>query len=294
MHDYFYHNLGQQLTLTSNTGKPLNLTPTDKLSFSGGHLFAYDYFWDKKSITTKEDFNAAFKLSVRGREEVTMNMWMKGAADREIFSVKAPPSKAFGGNAMIPDSIAALPMPTIVARQSGEAWKRPFVAVFEPTASAGKSVSSINSFTPAKAANDFVGLVIESKTGHQQYIYSATNATNEVSHKQQTFAGTYGVISYKNNDLDFLFLGNGKKISAGDYSITANTDTASSTLSKEKDGWYFTSNESITVTFPADLFIGNTSIKIGGKTVAGRKASLNGKVVISFAMPQVKHSKIEW
>lgn len=44
MHDYFYHNLGQTLTLTTADGSDLNLQPTEELAFAGAHLYAYSYF----------------------------------------------------------------------------------------------------------------------------------------------------------------------------------------------------------------------------------------------------------
>ena len=40
MHDYFYHNLGQTLTLTAADGTDLNLQPTEELAFAGAHLYA--------------------------------------------------------------------------------------------------------------------------------------------------------------------------------------------------------------------------------------------------------------
>ena len=43
MHDYFYHNLGQTLTLTAADGSDLNLQPTEELAFAGAHLYAYSY-----------------------------------------------------------------------------------------------------------------------------------------------------------------------------------------------------------------------------------------------------------
>lgn len=47
MHDYFYHNLGQTMTLTAADGTDLNLQPTEELAFAGAHLYAYSYLYDK-------------------------------------------------------------------------------------------------------------------------------------------------------------------------------------------------------------------------------------------------------
>ena len=46
MHDYFYHHLGQSMTLTAVDGTDLNLQPTEELAFAGADLYAYSYLYD--------------------------------------------------------------------------------------------------------------------------------------------------------------------------------------------------------------------------------------------------------
>ena len=46
MHDYFYHNLGQSMTLTAVDGTDMNLQPTEELAFAGADLYAYSYLYD--------------------------------------------------------------------------------------------------------------------------------------------------------------------------------------------------------------------------------------------------------
>jgi hypothetical protein len=223
MHDYFYHNMGQQLTIQSH------MQPTNKLTFGGGHLHAYDYFSNKRSVTTANDVQATFELSMPGRPSIQMNMWMKGETDREIFAVDAPKSKAIDRMGL-PAEIVELPLPTIVARQSGEAWKRPFVAVFEPSTSAQpKSISSIESFDK--------GLIVRGKAGDQQTILIDTT-------------GTFSVISEKAGKLEYLFLGNGSSISHGGYAINASSSNTTAVLAYEQGIWYFTSTQPVVLTLP--------------------------------------------
>ena len=299
MHDYFYHNIGQKMTISDSSGRELDLKPTNKLSFSGGHLFAYDYFWDKKSIGTTSDFTTTFTLSIPGREDVMMNLWMKGAPDREIFSVKAPPSKAIGRGGMIPDSIAKLPMPTLIARQSGEAWKRPFVAVYQPfTSSESHSVLSIKSFVPSIPLDEFVGVEVATKTGSKDFIFSSTDSSKDIVYADKGFKGTFGVIRENGHSTDLLFLGNGSMISKGGFSITTKSDSTSAALSKQKDGWYVTSSKPVTVTFPANELKGAINLVLNTEqkklTIKGKKESLNGVKVLSFEMPEIAYSKVEF
>ena len=297
MHDYFYHNMGQQLTVSGADGKPLNMQPTQQLSFGGGHLFAYDYFWDKQSVATDQDVQAVFNLSVPGKEDVQMNMWMKGAQGRALFAVKAPKSKAIERMGL-PNEIATLPLPTIVARQSGEAWNKPFVAVFEPsTTSQPAAVQSIRSFQPVSASPDFVGLEITGRAGDKQIIFADAAGKKPVIHHDLSCTGTYGVIAEDSKGLQYLFLGHGTKISKGGYSIAAKTAGTAAALCRENDGWYITTSQPVTVTVPQERLAGKTMIKftLNGKTntIHGKPMTIAGKRAFAFDIPAMSYTKIE-
>lgn len=297
MHDYFYHNMGQQLTVSQADGKPLDLQPTQQLSFSGGHLFAYDYFWDKRSVTTDKDVRALFNLSVPGKADVQMNMWMKGEPGRELFAVKAPKAKAIE-RIGLPNEIATLPLPTIVARQSGEAWNKPFVVVFEPsTAAQPASVQSIQPFHPAGAPPDFVGLEISGRAGNKQTVFADAAGKKPVTHHDLSCTGTYGVVSENGHGLQYLFLGHGTRISKGDYSITAKTAGTAAALCRESGAWYITASQPVTITVPQEIPAGKTTIRftLNKKmiTIHGKPMGMPGKKVIAFDIPAMPYTKIE-
>lgn len=88
MHDYFYHNLGQTLTLTAADGSDLNLQSTEELAFAGAHLYAYSYLYDKKVAATNKDVKATFTIDMKDKDgdDIYMNLWMKGEPDREVFT----------------------------------------------------------------------------------------------------------------------------------------------------------------------------------------------------------------
>ena len=78
MHDYFYHNLEQTLTLTAADGSDLNLQPTEELAFAGAHLYAYSYLYDKKVAATNKDVKATFTIDMKDKDgdDIYMNLWM--------------------------------------------------------------------------------------------------------------------------------------------------------------------------------------------------------------------------
>lgn len=298
MHDYFYHNIGQQLIINDSKGNALMLQPTDQLSFGGGHLFAYDYIYNKKSIVTDKDINAVFKLAVPGHEGVQMNMWMKGEKGREIIAARSPKSTAVDRMGL-PKEIAELPLPTIIVRQNGEAWTKPFTVVFEPSTTAQtKSITSIKSFSPANPAADFTGLEIESMNGHKETVFTSSTESRMISYSDMAFIGSYAVVSEIKNKINYIFLGNGKKLSKGFFSITAAKNQCNAVLSKENDGWYFSSTGQVTISLPASACESKSKILVivNGReiTINGKKKIQNGQDVLFFEMPAASLIKIDF
>ena len=74
MHDYFYHNLGQTMTLTAADGTDLNLQPTEELAFAGAHLYAYSYLYDKKVATTGQDVKVTFTIDMKDKDGDDISM----------------------------------------------------------------------------------------------------------------------------------------------------------------------------------------------------------------------------
>src|SRR5690606_7310486 len=239
-HDYFYHNLGQQLVLSDTAGKPLALQPSDEMGFASGHLFALDYMWDKQSAKTDRDYSADRKMAMPDSNHIYMNLWMKGQAGREVFYFKAPPAKSFRGNHGIPYAVDKEPFLTLAARQHGEAWEHPFVSVFEPTTErGGKSIAHIESFAPKGAALDFVGLIVKSTSGREDLIFSSVNP-EMINFRNVHVNGTYAVVATEENSFT-LFLGHGTELRA--HGITLAADDETNAVLVFKGGQYYLAND---------------------------------------------------
>ncbi|NDW17743.1 hypothetical protein D0T53_02285 [Dysgonomonas sp. 216] len=245
-HDYYYHNIGQELFIRDMQGKSLDLQPSDEIGFAGGHLFALDYMWDKQSVKTNEDYQAVWKMSMKDNNHIYMNLWMKGYPDREVFSIKAPACKAFRNNNNFPYEVNKEPYLTIAARQHGEAWDRPFVSIFEPTTEQeGKSIQFIESFEAEGVSSDFVGLIVKSKSGRSDYIFSSVK-DEVVSYSNMSANATYAVISENGNNFT-LFLGGGTLIGAKGFTIESVEET-NAVLEYKNGEYFFTSDAPVTVT----------------------------------------------
>ncbi len=179
-HDYFYHNLGQTMTLTAANGVDLGLKPTDELAFAGGHLYAYSYIYDKKAFTTSKDVRATFTIhptaATDTRQDITMTMWMQGAEGRTVFQALSPVNMEYERIKEMPYKVIEQPVLTYVARQRGDAWQTPFVAIYSPNAVGSiepEDIKSVSYFRPKSSDTAAVGVKIELKDGHVDYVFSS-------------------------------------------------------------------------------------------------------------------------
>jgi hypothetical protein len=297
-HEYIYHNLGQSVAVYDAADhRPLGFGPTDKLTFAQGDLMGYDYFFDKEEADFSGDFHALFTLEVPGRKTVYMNMWMEGFPGREIFRVKAPRSTSFRGG-LLPPEIEKLPLPTLVVRQEGAAWRKPFVAVYEPGDQALKcSVKEVRYFNdPADSA--FAGIAVLNKDGSRQDVFSCTKDTLSVSYHETRFRGTYGVVSnFADGSLQYLFLGSGRAIAGRNYAIRSDAPETSAALSRRKGSLFFTASRPVTLFVTERVLQGHDHLEIAGKkqaVVRGRRVVRNGQPWRVFAVPATPETRIRF
>ena len=72
----------------------------------------------------------------------------------------------------MPYNIKEQPTLTFVARQHGEAWTRPFVAVYEPsTKKEPSAIQSVSYFDAEETVlKDFAGICVKSKNGRSYFL----------------------------------------------------------------------------------------------------------------------------
>jgi len=258
MHDYFYHNLGQDMKLTAADGSDLNLQPTEELAFAGAHLYAYSYIFNKKSAKTDQDIRATFTMNMPDGDDITMNMWMKGEKDREVFSALSPMCEGLSRTPGMPYNVKEQPTLTYVARQTGEAWTRPFVSIFEPSSKNEPSnIASVSFFDAETTAEDFAGICVKNKSGRTDYIFSQGHPAGSASYKQMAATGTYALIGIENESNCVMFLGNGTHLTYKDISVSSEKPV-NVVLEKKEGQWYIMASDACTVT------IGKKRHKVAG------------------------------
>ncbi len=188
-HDYFYHNLGQEMkVMDATSGQPLDMKPTEELAFAGGHLYAYSYIYDKKSAEMQNSVKTQFVTKILddkvveamdGQREITMTMWMKKDENRTIFQALSPVNLEYERMPNQPYKVDEQPVLTFVAHQKGEAWNHPFVCVYEPSSDTEPSdIASVDYFTPSEPSA--VGIIVKLKDGTEQRIVCSENGKVQI------------------------------------------------------------------------------------------------------------------
>ena len=178
-HDYFYHNLGQEMkVMDAASGKVLDMKPTEELAFAGGHLYAYSYIYNKVSTEMTSSVKTQFVTKIEdekvvaamdNQKEITMTMWMKADENRTIFQALSPANLEYERMPNQPYKVIDQPVLTFVARQKGEAWNHPFVCVYEPSSDTEPGdIASVDYFTPSEQGA--VGIIVKLKNGTEQRI----------------------------------------------------------------------------------------------------------------------------
>ena len=185
-HDYFYHNLGQEMkVMDATSGQPLDMKPTEELAFAGGHLYAYSYIYDKKSAEMQNSVKTQFVTKILddkvveamdGQREITMTMWMKKDENRTIFQALSPVNLEYERMPNQPYKVDEQPVLTFVARQKGEAWNHPFVTVYEPSSDTEPGdIASVDFFEPEQKGA--VGILVKLKDGTTQRLVCLESGT---------------------------------------------------------------------------------------------------------------------
>ena len=175
-HDYFYHNLGQRIL---RQGEEIKGESSSDLAFAGGHLYAYSYFYDVQQIP----YTADLYYSINN-DSICMNQWSMSSKERKYYRALAPSTEGLSRAKGMPYDIRNTPTLTYVERQTGEAWTRPFVHVFEPQSATHPATIERVEYPEVtildKNTESAVAVLIVHKDGKRDLIVSADNAQARV------------------------------------------------------------------------------------------------------------------
>ncbi|MBE83920.1 MAG: hypothetical protein CME21_15270 [Gemmatimonadetes bacterium] len=250
-HDYIHHNLGQSLQLKNVDGEALGLEETEGLGAVAGDQAGYDYFTEKRTAKSDENISAVFGVEIDDARKLETVVHVLGGTSRKLYAVKSPWARTTRSGSA-PASLQG-PMPTLIVRQEGEAWTRPFVTVIE-TSERGKStvrhVDRLDSL-----AIDLTSVSVQSIVDNRERldsIFSDSVGTDCHTIGDDRFQGHYGTVTLLDDDLAELYLGSGKSIGHKGFGIESASET-SAAIAVTNDTIRISCESDITIHLPVSL-----------------------------------------
>ncbi|WP_136482891.1 heparinase II/III domain-containing protein [Cognatitamlana onchidii] len=227
-HDYLYHNIGDKLTF-ENKDLDFQETPDRYMANADGpwkrnKVYRHPGWHFFEDVNTSKsytgDVNATFHTKKLEQGAVFMQLYIPGFENRTYTKVKAPTTFES------PEPYDSLATPTLVIRKKGEAWKNPFVVVFEPYNET--ETPSIQSVTKIEQSGLYKGLKVVSKTPSETLIqYVITQSKNDIFINEALgihFEGTFAIITLNEDEtLKSIYIGEGEKLSYKNEDVTTNS-----------------------------------------------------------------------
>ncbi len=213
-HDYIYRNVGALHPEVLLDGSPASLYPqADRFQNDIGDGYeqpGWRYFENTQvTYPTNASMQATFVAAI-GNDHRNMRVHMPAVETREFAMVESPPIVD------APSPYGNSKSPTLVIRQIGEAWDRPFTAVYEPYL--GSDGHTVQSVTELERNGVVVGVKVESFiAGVPAVHYVIANPEDGQFYEDPSvglsFEGRFGIVADLGNGFISLYLGEGTSIS---------------------------------------------------------------------------------
>lgn len=222
-HDYIYHNLGDEMKLMDHTYAILPLVSTpDRYQNDIGDEYqqpGWRFFEEvKTSASTTNPVKVLFSIL---KDKRFMHVAIPGGVNREYSSALAPPIvEAENGYDKKKTQVLTI-------RKMGEAWDKPFVVVFEPSANSHPTVQSVENLMEGTKV---IGAKVTSQVNGStvtDWIIAQENNTSvyNLPAEKISFKGRFGIVRKEiqnGKPKVTLYIGEGKKLTFGDNQLIAN------------------------------------------------------------------------
>jgi hypothetical protein len=217
-HDYLYHNIGDELNFEEDD---LTLVATNNRYMANATLpwiqnrqYRHPGWHFFKEVKSSAEFagevKAHFSINQLNGKPIYMGLHIPGFANREYSKVLAPHTFE------APPPYDDLPTPTLVIRQKGDAWDRPFVIVYEAF-EGNLQNQSIQTVKKLEQEGKYKGLRIESRIDTIlliQYVITQPENENFLDRELNIeFQGTFAIITTNAaGKLQNMYIGEGEML----------------------------------------------------------------------------------
>ena len=241
--DYLFHNVGTNLEVVDVCGNILSFNQQDK--FERTYHAGYEWFTNIRKAEYERNFIASWKMP----ENITARLWMTGEKGRQIYKVDAPATTLnkglTPGNVSMPPSVT----PTLIVRQeANNAKEHPFVSVYEAYKGNNPQIRQI---TAIPIGGNCVGVKVVAENKREDYVFSATDSQVYSLVSRTSFSGAFGLISESGGKIQSMYLGKGRLLQKGNYSLEA-AQNVYATIYQVDGNWFYSA------TGPVKIKIGKT------------------------------------
>lgn len=227
-HDYIYRNIGETGVDLRLNGTPLSLTSqSNRFANDIGDAYkqpGWRYFENVRVSypvdgTMKTEFTATVNGIVR-----RMDMHMPAVATREYAHVESPPIRD------APSPYKSTNAPTMVVRQIGEAWDKPFLTVYEPYFSTeGPTIQSVE---PIQQGGVVRGVRVESVVNGETQIHHVITQPNPTDTFYDasiglSFTGRFGIAALMPDGAARVYVGDGRALSYRGNTVSTSSGNSS-------------------------------------------------------------------
>ena len=229
-HDYIYRNLGESLDIQSDNKNISFKNDENRFSASAdkewvkNRKFKHPGWHFFKNVETSEvisgNVSAIFTAEKLEETPVKMNLFITGNDNREYTKAISPVSTE------APKPYSGKTLPTLVIRQKGDAWAKPFAVVYEPFEGT-ENTGSVQSVEDIIQNNQFKGLKIMSKIeGKNMTQYAFILDSNESIFEDKksgiSFKGRYGILTLdEKGKLQSIYVGEGQSFAFNKIKINS-------------------------------------------------------------------------
>ena len=273
--DYMYHNIGNSVELLTPGGQPIPMQAA-QIELVNDDYPGFRHIANVKATGKYPgDVVALFSLNKDPSAPRYMKAYIPNNANQNYYTGHSPKSRTAG-------AYSNLPVPTLMVQTKGEAWQIPFITIYEPYF--GKDGSSVQKVTRlSDSATDYVTLLVDGKKGEQQYIFQGNNLSEEENkNANYHFKGYFGVVSLKNKEIQYIYMGQGKKLAFGDYIIEGQNDDCNVNIDFSGKKINITSNQPVLIT------INKKGIKTASLNTQPLQSTRSDSG-LTFAVPAVKN-----
>ena len=278
-HDYFYHNLGQSLQIFDNNNNNVALKESKELGTHQGDMKAYDYFTDEKSTSTNEDLTALFTLEGKTGTDNLMKLWINGNKNQKVYSVLAPKCNALS-EGTAPAEMREQKVPTLILRRDVEAWKNPFVVVFNPFFEGAENPIGKVSFREHNENTETQFIHVSHTGGICKDELVANASENDIASGDDFYQkGLFSVTRLTDGDTnpDFIFVSGMYKFENAGWEIIAGNEAATVCIEKAEQGFVLQNDKPVLIRIPITEGFHPAKMDIleEGKVVEQKKGMIN-------------------